>query len=253
MARGKNVGKVRVRKVAAPKGNGGQDARRTRGQDARVTKETPQQIKDRAAEIVKRLHKKYPNPRTALNYTTPLDLLVATILSAQATDKGINLITKDLFKKYKTAADYASADEATLQQEIKASGFFRQKTKALIGVGKMLQEKFGGKVPDDLEQLMELPGVARKTANVVLGNAFKKAVGVVVDRHVARVSLRLGLTRSLKPVEVEKDLMAILPRSEWIDFSHMVIYHGRETCTARKPKCAICIVNGICPSAFTFD
>lgn len=217
---------------------------------ARTKKETPEALKARARQIVARLRKEFPHARSALNYSSPLELLVATILSAQATDAGINKITPALFAKYRTPADYANADIATLQQEIKASGFFRQKSKALVAVGKMLTEKFGGQVPDTMEGLLELPAVARKTANVVLSNAFNKAVGIPVDRHVARVSARLGLTANTDPVKIEQDLMAVLPKKDWIDFSHALILHGRKTCTAQRPKCAQCPINTLCPSAF---
>ncbi len=215
-----------------------------------AAKESPTQLKVRAEEIVRILRKTYPHARTSLDYTNPLELLVATILSAQATDAGINKITPALFARYRTAADYANADIDELQQEIKASGFFRQKSKALIGVGKMLVEKFDGQVPDTMEGLLELPSVARKTANVVLSNAFGKAVGIPVDRHVARVAGRLGLTQSADPVKIEQDLMAVLDKKHWIDFPHALILHGRSICTAQHPKCAECPLNSLCPSAF---
>ena len=218
----------------------------------RKVKESAQQLQRRTVEIVARLRKKIPSPRTALNFSDPLELLVATILSAQATDVRTNEITAHLFRKYRTAADYANADAATLQEEIKASGFFRQKTKALMGVGRMLVEKFGGKVPETMEGLLELPGVARKTANVVLGSAMGKACGVVVDRHVARVATRLELTAKADPAKIEQDLMAIVPRDQWIDFGHLLVLHGRSICVARTPKCEQCVLNDICPSAFSF-
>jgi endonuclease-3 len=217
---------------------------------AHSKKETPARLHARAARIVAKLRKTYPHARSALNFSNPLELLVATILSAQATDAGVNRITPALFKKYKTAADYASADVQTLQQEIKACGFFRQKTKSIMGAGRMLVEKFGGLVPDTMDELLELPGVARKTANVVLSNAFGKAVGLAVDRHVARVSGRLRLTRNTDPVKIEQDLLAVIPRKHWINFGHALILHGRQVCTARKPKCEICPVNELCPSSF---
>lgn len=215
-------------------------------------KETPEALKKRTADISRLLRKAYPDPRTALHFTNPLELLMATILSAQSTDVRINLVTPDLFKKYKTARDYASADPTTLEQEIRTTGFFRQKTKALIATGKMLQERFGGQVPDNMDDLLSLPGVARKTANVVQGDAFGKTQGVVVDRHVARVAGRLALTAHTDPVKIEQDLMALLPRKDWIPFPHTLILHGRAICIARKPRCEQCVVNKLCPSAFTF-
>jgi len=216
-------------------------------------KETAEQRKARVAVIVAKLRVKYPHPKTALNWTTPLELLVATILSAQTTDAGVNIATVKLFKKYHSAKDYAAANPAEVEELIHSTGFFRQKSKTLIKAGQMLVDKFGGKVPDTMDALLELPGVARKTANVVLGNAFGKAVGITVDRHVARVAARLGLTKAADPVVIEQDLMALVPQKDWIDFSHMLIFHGRETCTARKPRCNQCILNEVCPSAFTFE
>lgn len=216
-------------------------------------RETLGQKQVRTRAIIAKLRAKYPHPRSALNWTNPLELLAATILSAQTTDAGVNLVTERLFKKYRTAADYAAANPAELEQEIHSTGFFRQKTKSLIKMGQTLVQRFGGKVPDNMDALLEIPGVARKTANVVLGNAFGKAVGITVDRHVARVTARLGLTRSDEPVVIERDLMELVPQGDWIDFSHMIIFHGRETCVARKPHCDQCMVNDLCPSAFTFD
>jgi endonuclease-3 len=219
---------------------------------AKKVAESLQQLTSRTRKIIAKLRKKYPNPRTALIFSNPLELLVATILSAQATDAGINRLTPALFAKYKTAADYANADPAGLEIVIRASGFFRQKTKTLIACGKVLVEQFGGKVPDNMQDLLQLPGVARKTANVVLGNAFNKAEGIAVDRHVVRVGGRLGLTANVNPVKIEQDLMAIVPRKTWIELPHLLILHGRQICLARKPKCEICPVNDLCPSAFTF-
>jgi endonuclease-3 len=204
----------------------------------------------RAGKIVQRLLKKYPNPKTALNHSNPLELLAATILSAQTTDVGVNRVTPALFAKYKTAADYAAADTAQMEAIVKPTGFYHNKTKSLQAMGKTLVERFGGQVPDQMEGLLSLPGVARKTANVVLGNAFHKAVGIVVDRHVTRLATRLGLTANVDPVKIEQDLMKLIPQKHWIDFSHLLINHGRQTCTARKPNCPSCVLNDICPLAF---
>jgi endonuclease III len=205
--------------------------------------------KERAAEIVRKLQRMYPRARCTLDFVNPLELLVATILSAQSTDARVNIVTKDLFRKYKTALDYARALPSALENDIHATGFFRSKAKSLIGAGKALAEKHGGEVPQTMEELVELPGVGRKTANVVLGNAFGKAVGIVVDTHVSRVAGRLGLTKNADPVKIESDLMKVVPQKEWVKFSHRLIQHGREICVARKPKCSECLLNELCPSA----
>ena len=191
-------------------------------------------------EIVRELHRLYPEAQTALLHEDPLQLLVATILSAQSTDERVNMVTRDLFRKYRTAADYAAADPATFEREIHSTGFFRNKTKSVLGAARLLQEKHGGRVPADMDALLELPGVARKTANVVLGSAFGKAEGVVVDTHVSRLSYRLGMTLESEPVKIERDLMARVPREEWIYLSHALILHGRRICVARKPRCSEC-------------
>ncbi len=186
-----------------------------------------------------------------LNRGDPLELLVATILSAQCTDKRVNIVTSELFKKYRTAADYAGADPAEFQQEIRSTGFFRNKAKNIIGAATIIVERFDGEVPDNMDELLSLPGVARKTANVVLANAFGKNVGVVVDTHVMRVSKRLKLTsrENNQGDKIEKDLSELLPRREWALFSHLLIFHGRACCRARKPTCPICPINHLCPSA----
>ena len=204
----------------------------------------------RLAKIIVLLKKQYPDARTALNFSNPLELLVATILSAQTTDKGVNVVTQTLFKKYRTAADYAAADPAVFQQEIKPTGFYRNKAKSVLSMARQLLEQFGGKVPDTMEDLIALSGVARKTANVVLGNAFGKNEGIAVDRHVARLAGRLGLSAHDKPERIEQDLMAMVPRPTWTLFTHLLIDHGRAICTARKPNCAGCPLNKLCPSAF---
>lgn len=212
-------------------------------------KETAEQRKARVAVIVAKLRVKYPHPKTALNWTTPLELLVATILSAQTTDAGVNIATVKLFKKYHSAKDYAAANPAEVEELIHSTGFFRQKSKTLIKAGQMLVDKFGGKVPDTMDALLELPGVARKTANVVLGSWFKKAVGVVVDTHVHRISRRLELTTQDDPQKIEQDLMRVIPQEKWILFSHQIIWHGRSLCVARKPKCADCPLENLCHAA----
>jgi endonuclease III len=176
-----------------------------------------------------------------------LELLIATILSAQCTDVRVNLVTKDLFRKYHSAADYAKAETKVLESEIKSTGFFRSKTKSIQAACRLLVDEHQGKVPNDLEALVELPGVGRKTANVVLGTAFGIASGVVVDTHVRRLSKRLGLTTHNDPEKIERDLMAVLPSKEWVDFSHRLIHHGRRICVARRPKCDECTLNKVCP------
>ena len=178
-----------------------------------------------------------------------MQLLVATILSAQCTDVRVNMVTRELFRKYRTAGDYAAADPAVFEQEIRSTGFFRNKTKSILGMAQALVERHGGTVPDTMEALTVLPGVGRKTANVVLGTAFGKNEGVVVDTHVARIAGRLRLSMQDDPVRIEQDLMAIVPRAEWTQFSHTLIHHGRQICDARKPKCEICPVADLCPSA----
>jgi endonuclease-3 len=203
--------------------------------------------KRQAAKVVKQLAKTYPTAACALDFETPLQLLVATILSAQCTDQRVNIVTKDLFRKHRTAADYAEMPLADLEREIQSTGFFRNKAKAIQGACRILAERFGGKVPQDLDQLVELPGIGRKTANVVLGTAFHIATGVVVDTHVLRLSRRLGLTAQKNPEKIEQDLMAIIPKKQWIDFSHRMIHHGRRICAARKPKCDGCPMNSFCP------
>lgn len=204
---------------------------------------------ERSRRIVAALARTYPDAECALVHSNALELLVATILSAQCTDVRVNLVTRELFRRYRTARDYATADPGELEQRIRSTGFFRNKTKSIIGAGKVLVEKYGGKVPSTMEELLELPGVARKTANVVLGTWFRKAVGVVVDTHVHRLSRRLGLTREDDPRKIERDLMKRVPEREWIDFSHRLIWHGRKVCNARKPKCDLCTLASCCPSA----
>ena len=204
---------------------------------------------DRVRKIVQRLAATYGDATCALVHSNALELLVATILSAQCTDVRVNLVTKELFKRYRTAKDFADADPKELEAAIRSTGFYRNKAKSIRGAARILVDQFGGKVPQTMEELLELPGVARKTANVVLGTWFKKASGVVVDTHVHRISRRLQLTREDDPKKIEQDLMKLLPPEEWIDFSHRVIWHGRRLCTARKPKCGECPLAEVCPSA----
>ncbi len=205
-----------------------------------------------AGEVITRLKREYPEAATELDWRTPLDLLVATMLSAQSTDVRVNGVTKTLFKRYRVALDYAEADPEELEDEIRAVGFFRNKTRALRGMGRALVEEHGGEVPRTMEELVRLPGVGRKTANVVLGNAFGVDEGVVVDTHVRRLSNRLGLSRKRDPEKIERDLLELVPEGERTLFSHLLIFHGRRVCKARKPDCPNCILDDVCPSAHTF-
>jgi len=203
--------------------------------------------KDRAGRILRGLRKLYPDAHCELDFKTPLELLVATVLSAQCTDKRVNEVTKVLFKKYRTAADYARAKTAELEALIRPTGFYRAKTRSIQETGRVLAAEHDGKVPDTMEELLKLRGVARKTANVVLGTAFGKAAGIVVDTHVRRLSCRLGLSDETEPEEIEADLMALVPRKEWIFFGHALIWHGRRVCRARRPLCPGCALNAVCP------
>ena len=204
--------------------------------------------RERAARIVATLRELYPDAKCSLDFTTPLELLVATVLSAQCTDERVNAVTKRLFQQYRSAADYAHADPETLEQDIKQTGFYRNKAKHLRETGQLLVERYGGEVPRTMAELIELPGVARKTANVVMGNAYGIVEGVVVDTHVGRLARRLGLTTSEDPVKVEQELMALLPQRDWLDLSHLLIYHGRAVCQARKPLCETCALAPLCPT-----
>lgn len=206
---------------------------------------------ERPAKALRILAKAYPEAGCELRRTSALDLLVATILSAQCTDERVNQVTRTLFRKYRKAEDYARADLRVLEKEIYSTGFYRSKARHIREAARRLVERHGGKVPDSMEALLELPGVARKTANVVLGTWYGKAEGVVVDTHVLRLSRRLGWTREKDPVKVERDLMALFPREEWTLLSHRLIHHGRRVCKALKPDCAACPVKRLCPSAQT--
>jgi endonuclease-3 len=210
-------------------------------------------VKSKVMKIIELLEKEYPNAKTALKYSNPLELLVATILSAQCTDKRVNAVTKSLFKKYKTAEDYANADLKELEEDVRPTGFYRNKAKNIKRSGQMLLEKFHSQVPKTMDKIIELPGVARKTANIVLSNAYGVVEGVAVDTHVRRLSQRLGLTENKNPDKIERDLMKIVPRVQWEKITDLLIFHGRNICVARKPKCSLCVLNKICPSAFTFD
>jgi len=203
----------------------------------------------RAKKIIARLKREYPDATCALHHKSALELVVATILSAQCTDARVNIVTPHLFAKYRTAADYAAADPRVFEQEIQSTGFFRNKTKSIIGMAQALVERHGGQVPDTMDHLVRLPGVGRKTANVVLGTWFGKNEGIVVDTHVQRLATLLGLTTEKDPVKIERDLMALVPRDTWTWFSHTLILHGRRVCVARRPKCEICVVNRWCPSS----
>jgi endonuclease-3 len=203
--------------------------------------------KRHAAKIVRALKKDYPDAKCALNFDSPLQLLIATILSAQCTDQRVNIVTRALFKNYRTADDFARVPQKTLEKAIQSTGFFRNKAKNIRECGRGIVEKHNGQVPQDLDDLVQLPGVGRKTANVVLGTAFGIASGVVVDTHVGRISRRTGLTTETDAVKVERDLNDMIPRKEWIDFGHRMIHHGRKICAARKPKCDECSMNEFCP------
>jgi endonuclease III len=205
--------------------------------------------KARTRKIIARLKKAYPDAKCSLNHSNPLELLIATILSAQCTDERVNIVTADLFRKYRWCADYLKVPTSELQNDVRTTGFFRNKTKSIQGTCKVLSEKYADRVPETMEELLELPGVARKTANVVLGNAFGIASGVVVDTHVSRLSQRLGLTENKPPEKIERDLVELVPKKDWIDFSHLLIFHGRRVCKARKPLCEKCVVEKHCPSS----
>jgi endonuclease III len=208
------------------------------------------ELKERTRKIIRLLKRAYPDAKCSLNHSNAFELLVATILSAQCTDARVNIVTQDLFRKYRNPEDYLKVSEKELQQDIRTTGFFRNKTKSIQGTAKVLNEQYGGKVPATMDQLLELPGVARKTANVVLGNAFGTSSGVVVDTHVTRLSRRLGLTEQKNPEKIEHDLIAIVPKKDWVIFSHLLIAHGRAICKARNPLCAECVVEKLCPSSY---
>lgn len=206
----------------------------------------------RINQIIKILKKDYPNARCTLDYTTPLELLIATILAAQCTDARVNIVTKTLFKKYKSVKDYADADLRELEEDIKSTGFYKNKSKAIKFSAQTILKDFDGGVPSKMEDLLKLHGVARKTANVILSNCYGVLEGVIVDTHVTRLSQRLGFTKNKEAKKIEQDLMKIIPRKDWLVFANMLVFHGRAVCTAKKPNCGGCHLNKICPSAFKF-
>lgn len=208
--------------------------------------------KAKVLKIIDLLEKEFPDAKIALDFTNPLELLVATILSAQCTDERVNIVTKTLFRKYKDAEDYAKADLKELEQNIKSTGFYRNKAKNIKNTAKVLVEKLDSHVPKTMDEMLELPGVARKTANVVLSNAFNVVAGIAVDTHVRRVSQRLGLTDKKDPNKIEEDLMKIVPKEKWMKITDLLIFLGRRVCEAKKPRCEKCVLHRLCPSAFTF-
>jgi len=204
---------------------------------------------ERIAEILARLDQLYPNATCALHHSNAWELLVATILSAQSTDVNVNRVTPELFRKYPTVRDFAALTPEQLEPDVRSTGFFRNKSKSVVGAAKKIVSDFGGEVPDEMDKLLTLPGVARKTANVVLGTWFKQAVGVVVDTHVTRIARRLELTENSDPAKIEQDLMNVIPRDKWILFAHQIIWHGRKLCVARRPKCVDCPLEALCHAA----
>lgn len=218
-------------------------------QHASSTTQNP--TRARARIIARRLRRAYPDAKCSLNFTTPLELLVATILSAQCTDERVNVVTKSLFQKYRTAEDYVRVKPEELERDIHPTGFYRAKAKSIRGCCQMLVEKFGGKVPDSMEDLTQLPGVGRKTANVILGNCYGQPA-ITVDTHVKRLAGRLGLTEETDPDKIESDLQKVLPKKDWTFLSHALILHGRYVCQARKPRCGECVLREVCPSADQF-
>jgi endonuclease-3 len=220
---------------------------RTRTPRPRLPRETLEEKRRRARAVFARLAEAYPDARCSLNFSSPLELLVATVLSAQCTDVRVNLVTPALFAKYRTAADYARAAPGTLEEDIRSTGFFNAKARSLRRAGAALAAEHAGRVPETMEELTRLPGVGRKTANVILGNAFQKDEGFVVDTHVGRLARRLGFTREVDPERVEEDMNAIVPEGERTMAAHRLIFHGRQICLARRPRCEICPVNPLCP------
>jgi endonuclease-3 len=233
---------------AADKGQRGNGRAKATGPVGKVKGYNPV-APERVAEILKRLDQLYPDVTCALTHANAWELVVATILSAQSTDVNVNRVTPELFRKYPTVAAFAALTPEQLEPDIRSTGFFRNKSKSVVGAAKKIMADFGGQVPQEMEKLLTLPGVARKTANVVLGTWFKLAEGVVVDTHVHRISRRLELTTQDDPQKIEQDLMRIIPREKWIRFSHQVIWHGRKLCIARKPKCVDCLLENICHAA----
>ncbi len=206
--------------------------------------------RDRALKVLRILEREYKKPRAALRFRDPLQLLVATILSAQCTDARVNKVTEHLFSKYKTAEDYANADLREFEEEIRPTGFYKNKARNIISAARIIVLEFGGRVPHNMNDLLRLPGVARKTANIVLSNAYGKIVGIAVDTHVSRLSQRLGFTKNHDPVKIERDLMELFPREKWYEINYLLIEHGRRVCSARNPKCEACVLSSLCPSSF---
>jgi endonuclease-3 len=206
-------------------------------------------VRRRIKTIIRLLREHYPQARTALEFGNPLEILVATILAAQCTDERVNKITPALFRKYPSAAAFARADRSELENEIRSAGFFRNKAKSIVGAARRIVEAYGGAVPDSMAELVTLPGVARKTANIVLSAGYGKAEGIAVDTHAGRLSRRLGLSRHEDPVKVERDLMALVPDDDWLDFNFLLVEHGRALCRARKPSCPECFLRKYCPAA----
>ena len=208
------------------------------------------ELKERVRKIIAALKRTYPDAKCSLNHSSPFELLIATILSAQCTDERVNIVTADLFRKYRRPEDYLNASTRQLEKDIRTTGFFRNKTRSIQGTARVLTEDYGGQVPKTMDELLEFPGVARKTANVVLGNAFGIKAGVVVDTHVSRLSHRLGLSQEKTAVQIEQDLIGLVPRKDWVIFPHLMIYHGRKVCKARNPLCSECVIEKFCPSSF---
>ncbi len=213
-------------------------------------RESMEELKVRTRDVIRRLKRAYPDAKCSLNHSNPFELLIATILSAQCTDERVNIVTADLFRKYRKPEDYLKVSPRELEKDIQSTGFFRNKTKSIQGTSKMLSEQYGGVVPKTMDELLELPGVARKTANVVLGNAFEIKAGVVVDTHVTRLSHRLDFTQQKTAEKIEQDLVQIVPKKDWVIFPHLLIAHGRKICKARNPLCAECPVEKKCPSSY---
>lgn len=207
-------------------------------------------FKDRARKIIRLLKRAYPDAKCSLNHSNAFELLIATILSAQCTDERVNIVTADLFRKYRKPEDYLKVSNRELEKDIRTTGFFRNKTRSIQGTARLLTDQYGGEVPNSMAELLELPGVARKTANVVMGNAFDIASGVVVDTHVTRLSHRLGLSQEKTAEKIENDLIELVPKKDWVIFSHLLIAHGRKICKARNPACDQCVVEKLCPSSF---
>lgn len=240
------AGKTAARRPRARKGS------KPHGPPRTVPSRKPKRgaaLRAHALEILRRLKQEYPDAHCELDYQTPLQLLTATILSAQCTDKRVNMVTPGLFRRYPNAQSLADANPEELEQLIRSTGFFRSKTKSLLGMSAAIAGRHGGEVPAGMEDLIRLPGVGRKTANVVLGNAFGRNEGIVVDTHVARVSVRLGLTNATDPVRLEQALMPLFPRDDWALLAHLLIFHGRRVCVARLPRCGECVLNDICPAS----